>query len=61
MIPMRKLVNNLLIAVAMFPLLGCGDGTPKQATDPAALEQERIKGRELRNNLEGGPKTPPGK
>jgi hypothetical protein len=58
---MRRIIICLIVSVFAFQLTGCGDSTPKQATDPAALEQERTKGREVRESLEGGPKKPPGK
>lgn len=40
----------LVFAVAIFA--GCGD-KPTQTTDEKALEEERTKGKELRENLEG--------
>ena len=58
---MHRFITTMLFTIVSLQLTGCGDGTPKQATDPAALEQERTKGRELRDNLEGGPKKAPGK
>ena len=39
--------------LVVLAVVGCGNSVPPQSTDPAALERERTKGRELREDLEG--------